>query len=657
MTSLLNQIALPLLGTFNQSKVEIRDKPLWFAVAADNGRSAINIEIDCGARIGANQALLQFQFIHDDIDFSTYGFSKSHRDDVGYYIYLHTQTGRHKQTVEFDIPKDQRQILVGVRSWCADDGISLINLEETAKAGVSQRGAHDSSDSSKGLVILISVDVEALPGRAPDRHVERLVWGGSQGKEGHGVQRLAQVFNELGVNATFYVNFAACCLHGDKEISEAAQFLVARGQDVQLHVHSEVLVRNQQWVHATNSIPTFALHSFSTANRAIRYAAEKYQQSLGYTPSIFRAGGLWWSSDSVLATGVNGIPGSSNVSATRAFAPSSDVFNWENGVTELPVNFCLDPYIQNGCESLLTDVHTALSNKTHKVISCYLHSWSLSPRTNEGYHLEHSAAYQGNLEKALSILKTAGSLATSSTAYLKQVREKNNQLLVPLTWREKQLNVNERPDALPADCCSCNICSTTLMKNKLKNDVCPFCRLRTRHRILKSVFDRQLGDLLAGKSILANHADPNEVRYFFGSAKSVTNFDVRPLDYLDAVADVQNLAAFKDGAFDVFYSIYVLNHVADDRRALSEMRRVINKDGLAVVMVPFHVNIETRLHTDITQNYGMDALHKYGVGSYRYYGYSDFVRLLSRYFVVNAFFGVDSVTSSQDAVFICSTRQ
>ena len=647
MPSLIKQIAVPMLGTYNQLSPHLHDKPLWFFASLIDGRLELDIELDCGEKIGSNQALLQFQFINEIVDYSNIGISRSHKEEVGYYTYLKTQPGRHKQKVAFSIPGNKDQLLVGIRTWCASDNIKLTQLDEPKSiSNVSHNQEID---------ILISVDVEALPGRAPSHHVDHLIWGGAHSDAGHGIGRLARVFNNFGVKGTFYVDFASCCIQGDQSISEAAQYLIAEGQDVQLHVHSEVLVRNQQWVHATNAIPTFALHSFSTAKRAIEYASEKYFKALNKRPYIFRAGGLWWTTDSVLATTSAGIHGASNVSPTRAFTPSADVFQWENGLVELPVDFCLDPYIQRGCSTLLDDVKKILENKNQKVISCYLHSWSMSPRKQE-YHLEHSQEYQNNLEEAINILKTIGSVNSSSSDYLKKISQKRELLTVPLTWSDKPLNVKEQPIELASEHCYCNICSAFLLKQKLKSDVCPLCRLRTRHRVLKSIIDRQLGDIFNGKRVIANHADPNEVETFFRNAKSLVNFDVRPLDYLDEVADVQNLSNFDSKSFDVFYSVYVLNHVTDDRKALEEMNRVLTDDGIALVMVPFHVAAKTRLHTDITQNYGKDALEKYGVGSYRYYGYANFIELLNRLFIVKRYFGVDPFGNNQDAVFICSKK-
>lgn len=647
MKSLINQVALPTLGTNVQEKTQLSDKPLWFTTSCKNGRIQLEIALECGPKIGTNHALLQFQFAENELDPVTIGISKSHRQEVGYYTYLTTQPGLKSQKVSLTIPGNQSQLLIGIRSWCAEDYVNLIRLNDL--------NSNWNIRTNEQTQILFSVDVEALPGRAPDHPIERLIWGGAHGPEGHGVGRLADIFNNHGVKATFYVDFATTCIHGEEGLTEAARYLSRVGQDVQLHVHSEVLVRNQQWVHATDAIPTFALHSFSTAKRAIEYAVEKYEKALNKRPEIFRAGGLWWSTDSIQATQASGIPYASNVSPSRPFCPSTNLFKWENGLVELPVDLCLDPYIQNGCSNLRNDIEAILQNKTDNFVACYLHSWSLSPRTKEGYHLEYSGILQSNLEEAIRIIKEIGKADASNTQYI-QSNKNNTSIQALLTWNDSSLNVKEKPTNNKGDCCTCNICGTLLIKSKLKNDVCPFCKLRTRHRVLKSALDRQLGDIFKGKRVLANHADPNEKKLFFSSAQSVVNFDVRPIDYLDCIADVQNLHQFAAGAFDVFYSIYVLNHVTDDIRALREIKRVLSDNGIAVIMAPCRIGDKTRLHTDITQNYGKEALDKYGVGSYRYYGFCDFINLLNTQFDVEYYLSMDTITNQQDFIYICKKR-
>jgi SAM-dependent methyltransferase len=43
---------------------------------------------------------------------------------------------------------------------------------------------------------------------------------------------------------------------------------------------------------------------------------------------------------------------------------------------------------------------------------------------------------------------------------------------------------------------------------------------------------------------------------------------------------------FKDDAFDLIICVHVLEHVADDRRAMREMARVLRPGGSAMILVP-----------------------------------------------------------------------
>jgi SAM-dependent methyltransferase len=57
--------------------------------------------------------------------------------------------------------------------------------------------------------------------------------------------------------------------------------------------------------------------------------------------------------------------------------------------------------------------------------------------------------------------------------------------------------------------------------------------------------------------------------------------DPRAMEQMD-ITDIQH----PDESFDVIYCSHVLEHVPDDRRAMRELRRVLKKDGWAVLLVP-----------------------------------------------------------------------
>jgi SAM-dependent methyltransferase len=58
-----------------------------------------------------------------------------------------------------------------------------------------------------------------------------------------------------------------------------------------------------------------------------------------------------------------------------------------------------------------------------------------------------------------------------------------------------------------------------------------------------------------------------------GSARAMERLDVTDLPY-------------SEGSFDVVVCSHVLEHVPDDRRAMSELRRVLRPGGYAILLVP-----------------------------------------------------------------------
>lgn len=115
---------------------------------------------------------------------------------------------------------------------------------------------------------------------------------------------------------------------------------------------------------------------------------------------------------------------------------------------------------------------------------------------------------------------------------------------------------------------------------------CPRCGSLERHRLAWLYFTRKT-DLFAGASRKMLHIAPEpclmpRFRRFLGD------------DYLSA--DVQDPAAmvrvdvtslpFAGESFDVIFCSHVLEHVADDRKALREFFRVLKPKGWLVLLVP-----------------------------------------------------------------------
>lgn len=117
-----------------------------------------------------------------------------------------------------------------------------------------------------------------------------------------------------------------------------------------------------------------------------------------------------------------------------------------------------------------------------------------------------------------------------------------------------------------------------------KNAVCPKCGSAERHRLcylyLKEVIPKD-------RKIRVLHFAPE--RCIASLFKSYTNIDYLSVDIDSKKAmtaqDITNLS-FSDNSFDIIFCSHVLEHVIDDRKAMSEMCRVLKPEGFAIIQAP-----------------------------------------------------------------------
>jgi SAM-dependent methyltransferase len=113
----------------------------------------------------------------------------------------------------------------------------------------------------------------------------------------------------------------------------------------------------------------------------------------------------------------------------------------------------------------------------------------------------------------------------------------------------------------------------------VRDYACPTCHSPDRDRMCAIWIGRHVR--LIGL-LLDVGPSPSLARYLRA------RFDYMSLDALreaDVRGDVQELP-YSDSSFDAFVCSHVLEHVADDRRALLELRRVLRPHGWGIVMVP-----------------------------------------------------------------------
>jgi hypothetical protein len=97
---------------------------------------------------------------------------------------------------------------------------------------------------------------------------------------------------------------------------------------------------------------------------------------------------------------------------------------------------------------------------------------------------------------------------------------------------------------------------------------------------------------------------------------------------VDERVDLTDMAAYPDQSLDIILCSHVLEHIPDDRKAMRELRRVLKRDGFAVLLVPLVVGID-ETHEDPTITSEALRWKYFGMGDHvRQYGKRDFIARL-----------------------------
>ncbi len=133
------------------------------------------------------------------------------------------------------------------------------------------------------------------------------------------------------------------------------------------------------------------------------------------------------------------------------------------------------------------------------------------------------------------------------------------------------------------------------------NSRCPYCNSLERHRFVYLVFLNRLEKLFNQDEVKVLHFAPERVIYNIFS--SMDNIDYYPVDFaperyghikniIQESVNMENIP-FEDDTFDLVYNSHVLEHVADDNKAMRELYRVVKKGGVCIVIVPMSKDYET----------------------------------------------------------------
>ena len=167
-----------------------------------------------------------------------------------------------------------------------------------------------------------------------------------------------------------------------------------------------------------------------------------------------------------------------------------------------------------------------------------------------------------------------------------------------------------------------------------KNALSPGTLSLERHRLLWLYLNKSTNLLNSKLKVL--HIAPEQI--FYKKFKNNLNWDYTTFDLKSPLADIKgditNLS-FKNNTFDLIICNHVLEHIADDRSAMSEIYRVLKKNGMGILQVPIDNNLE-KTYEDITLVSKKDRTKHFGQYDHvRVYGRDYKDRLENIGFIVN----------------------
>ncbi len=159
--------------------------------------------------------------------------------------------------------------------------------------------------------------------------------------------------------------------------------------------------------------------------------------------------------------------------------------------------------------------------------------------------------------------------------------------------------------------------------------LCPVCACSDRDRLYALWIERWLSqNRSTAPAKLIDFAPSSGLARFLRK-----RFQYRSADLFSPQADdkidLQDMGAYADGRFDAFVCSHVLEHVADDKKAMRELHRILAVGGWGIAMVPINSRAsETDEETEPLA--ARERIRRFGQADHvRFYSAGDFKQRLT----------------------------
>lgn len=152
---------------------------------------------------------------------------------------------------------------------------------------------------------------------------------------------------------------------------------------------------------------------------------------------------------------------------------------------------------------------------------------------------------------------------------------------------------------------------------------CPACHCSDRDRLYFLYIQRVLQNLDKSKKIrLLEIAPAAQLRKVLRQDEQIEyRCGDLFMEDVDDKIDITDMKAYENESFDAFICSHVLEHVADDLKAMRELYRILKRDGWGIAMVPISLALE--------ENYE-DASITSESERWKHFGQNDHVRMYSK---------------------------
>lgn len=148
---------------------------------------------------------------------------------------------------------------------------------------------------------------------------------------------------------------------------------------------------------------------------------------------------------------------------------------------------------------------------------------------------------------------------------------------------------------------------------------------------------------------------------FMSRFESLENLEYITADIESPLAKVKmdiHEIPFEDNSIDIIFCNHVLEHVEDDRKALSEIRRVLKQGGWAILQIPFFYPLPKTTYEDKTITDPKERAKAFGQDDHvRMYGEDYGTRLAESGLQVVKEYLIDEITPEEKTRFALPEKE